>query len=60
MIRIKSIFPAQGPITGDTRVLVRGGPFSKWEDDYKFPKCRFGDADNSTEVSAEYVTCPHN
>lgn len=30
-ISIESISPAHGPITGDTRVTVRGGPFKDAE-----------------------------
>mmetsp|Transcript_47135 Transcript_47135/g.62410 ORF Transcript_47135/g.62410 Transcript_47135/m.62410 type:complete len:108 (-) Transcript_47135:4-327(-) len=53
MLSISSIEPEQGPMTGDTRVLVRGGPFSKWELTYKHPKCKFGEF----VVDATYVTC---
>jgi hypothetical protein len=56
MISIASIEPEQGPVTGSTRVLVRGGPFSKWELQYKHPKCKFGEV----VVDATYVTCTQN
>lgn len=52
-LSISSIEPEQGPINGDTRVLVRGGPFSKWELKYPRPMCKFGDV----VVDATYVTC---
>lgn len=29
-IRIDSIYPNRGPMTGETHVIVRGGPFGKW------------------------------
>ena len=31
-IKMVSLEPEQGPSYGDTRVLVRGGPFKKWEE----------------------------
>jgi hypothetical protein len=57
-IRLHGIEPAQGPITGETRVLVRGGPFTHWERDYPNPKCKFG-AD-AYIVPATYVSCAQN
>jgi hypothetical protein len=30
-IRIDTIFPNRGPMTGETHVIVRGGPFGKWQ-----------------------------
>ena len=36
-IKIVSLEPEQGPTTGETRVLVRGGPFGKWEETYLKP-----------------------
>ena len=36
-IEIQSIDPYRGPMTGETRVLVRGGPFSKWVTTYPHP-----------------------
>jgi hypothetical protein len=44
-----------GPVTGETRVLVRGGPFHDMQLLYPKPKCKFGS--NSMIVSATYVTC---
>ena len=40
-------------ILGETRVLVRGGPFQRWELQYPRPMCKFGDY----IVDATYVTC---
>lgn len=39
---IDSIEPEAGPITGETRVLVHGGPFENMELLYPRPKCKFG------------------
>jgi len=36
-IKIVSLEPEQGPTYGETRVLVRGGPFGKWEETYLKP-----------------------
>jgi len=52
-ISIASIEPEQGPISGETRVLVRGGPFKMWEFKFPHPKCKFGEV----VVDATYVTC---
>lgn len=52
--RIDSIFPRHGPTTGDTRVIIRGGPFAKYQSEHPEPKCKFGDA----VVSSAYVPCP--
>ena len=41
-IQIDSIEPEGGPITGETRVLVHGGPFRDMELLYPRPKCKFG------------------
>lgn len=38
LIRINSISPSQGPVTGETRVEVRGCPLSMWEKKYHHPK----------------------
>jgi hypothetical protein len=57
-IRLHAIEPAQGPVTGETRVLVRGGPFTRWEREYPNPKCKFG-AD-AYVVPATYVSCAQN
>lgn len=53
-IHLESIYPAQGPATGDTKVTVRGGPFAKYEAEHPEPKCKFGDA----VVGGMYVPCP--
>lgn len=50
--------PAHGPVTGDTRVTVRGGPFAQYTQNYPEPKCRFGT--DETIVSATYVSCSEN
>ena len=55
-IAIDSLFPAHGPVTGDTRVIVRGGPFNVHKDEYPEPKCRFGTDDMI--VAAAYTSCP--
>jgi len=55
-ITIDSISPSHGPVTGDTRVIVRGGPFGIYASSNPTPKCRFG-ADNMI-VMATYVNCP--
>lgn len=52
---ITSITPAHGPITGDTKITVRGGPFAKYSLVYTEPKCRFGN--NTLIVGATYVSC---
>ena len=54
-LAIDSIEPDAGPITGETRVLVRGGPFQDMELIYPRPKCKFGA--NDRVVSATYVKC---
>jgi hypothetical protein len=36
-VKIESIEPDKGPVTGETRVLVRGGPFGIWEAAYPTP-----------------------
>ena len=54
-IYISSIEPEAGPTDGDTRVLVRGGPFANMVSVYPHPKCRFGN--NSMVVDADYVKC---
>lgn len=54
-LHILSIEPEGGPIDGDTRVLVRGGPFKNMMMVYPFPRCRFGH--NSMIVEAAYVSC---
>jgi hypothetical protein len=41
-VYVDSIEPEGGPITGDTRLLVRGGPFTDMDVIYPSPKCKFG------------------
>lgn len=53
-IHLESIYPAEGPATGDTKVTVRGGPFAKYEAEHPSPQCKFGDA----IVGGMYVPCP--
>jgi hypothetical protein len=53
-LRIESLDPHQGPLTGETRVTVRVGPLLKWINKYPRPRCRFG----NDEVLATYVKCP--
>lgn len=36
-VKIISIEPDKGPMSGETRVLVRGGPFGIWETAYPTP-----------------------
>ena len=45
MLEIDSIEPAGGPTTGETRVLVRGGPFEEMDLLYPNPVCKFGSND---------------
>jgi hypothetical protein len=54
-VQIDSIEPEAGPTSGETRVLVRGGPFQDMELIYPEPKCKFGRRDRV--VSATYTTC---
>ena len=54
-LMIDSIEPEGGPITGETRVLVRGGPFEDMALLYPRPKCKFGA--NDRVVEATYVKC---
>lgn len=54
-VYISSIEPEAGPTDGETRVLVRGGPFKNMVSVYPHPKCRFGN--NSMVVDASYVLC---
>ena len=39
-VQINSISPDKGPMTGETRVTVRGGPFGIWETKYPTPFVR--------------------
>lgn len=50
-----SIEPEAGPTTGQTRVLVRGGPFKDLAQLFPKPKCKFGR--NDLVVEATYVMC---
>lgn len=52
---IDSIEPEGGPTTGNTRVLVRGGPLMDLEILFPHPKCKFGKYD--LVVDATYVKC---
>lgn len=52
--RITDIYPRHGPTTGNTLVIVRGGPFAKYVNEHPEPKCKFGDA----ITSGTYVPCP--
>jgi hypothetical protein len=52
---VDSIEPEGGPTVGNTRVLVRGGPFKDLEAVYPHPKCKFGKYD--MVVDATYVLC---
>lgn len=54
-ITITSLSPAHGPVSGDTQVTVRGGPFEQYRNTYPEPKCRFGTDDMI--VSASYTKC---
>jgi hypothetical protein len=54
-LQIDSLEPTGGPITGETRVLVRGGPFEDMSLLYPHPKCKFGSKDRI--VAATYVKC---
>lgn len=54
-LTVDSIEPEGGPTVGNTRVLVRGGPFKDLEPIYPHPKCKFGKFD--MVVEATYVSC---
>lgn len=54
-VNVDSIEPEGGPITGNTRVLVRGGPFLDMDSIFPHPKCKFGKLD--LVVDATYVLC---
>ena len=45
IVTIASISPSHGPTNGETRVVVRGGPFAAYTKLYPEPKCRFGGDD---------------
>ncbi len=55
MVNVVSIEPEGGPVNGNTRILVRGGPFQDMQIFFPKPKCRFGRMDQV--VDAQYVTC---
>lgn len=57
-VSVDSIEPEGGPTTGNTRVLVRGGPFKDLQILYPKPKCKFGRYDMI--VDATYVLCTTN
>jgi hypothetical protein len=50
--------PAHGPVSGDTKVLVRADRFQRYSSAYSEPKCRFGS--DSAIVGAAYVGCTPN
>jgi hypothetical protein len=42
LVNVDSIEPEGGPTTGNTRVIVRGGPFKDMNVLFPKPKCKFG------------------
>jgi hypothetical protein len=55
-VSVDSLEPEGGPTTGNTRVLVRGGPFGEGLDSiFPRPRCKFGKHDMI--VDATYVLC---
>lgn len=54
-LTVDSIEPEGGPTLGNTRVLVRGGPFLNLATVYAHPKCKFGKY--NMVVDATYVSC---
>jgi hypothetical protein len=54
-ITVDSIEPEAGPVYGETRVLVRGGPFENMVLLFPRPVCKFGHRDMI--VAATYVSC---
>ena len=54
-LSVDSIEPEGGPTYGNTRVLVRGGPFADLQLLFPHPKCKFGS--HSMVVEATYVLC---
>lgn len=54
-VQVSSIEPEGGPTSGNTRVLVRGGPFKDMNLIYTKPKCKFGKY--NMVVDATYVAC---
>lgn len=55
-IRIENIYPSQGPASGDTKVVVHGGPFAQFQQEHPEPHCKFGDV----TVGGSYVPCRPN
>ena len=60
-IKINNIVPDRGPTYGETRVLVRVGPLSRWEDIYTDPVVRASIVNafsaNSVKRSLKRLTC---
>lgn len=54
-IELLGIEPSAGPLSGNTRVLVRGSDFAGKDLKYPTPKCKFGRDDKI--VDAAYVKC---
>ena len=54
-LSVDSIEPEGGPTYGNTRVLVRGGPFADLQLLFPHPKCKFGS--HANVVEATYVLC---
>jgi hypothetical protein len=54
-LMIQSLFPRGGPITGGTKVQVRGDGMEDLVDIFPDPKCRFGS--NGNIVEANWVRC---
>jgi hypothetical protein len=55
VVSVDSIEPEGGPTSGNTRVLVRGGPFQDLAILFPKPKCKFGK--KNLIVDATYVLC---
>jgi len=54
-VELLGIEPNSGPLSGHTRILVRGSQLSGMEAKYPNPKCKFGRDDKV--VDASYVKC---
>ena len=54
-INLSSLFPTAGPITGGTRVTIKGNNLTSLESVFPTPKCKFGRDDKVVE--AFYVSC---
>jgi hypothetical protein len=52
---IQSVFPRGGPITGSTKVEVRGDGMEDLVDIFPDPKCRFGS--NNNIVDGNWIKC---